>query len=81
MDSNPLQYLKGVIDVTPLGIITEVKPPMPQTLTIIAIAVLAALAMGVALYIRRVGRVKDESQNGIRNLVTNFIRMTFGNRF
>ena len=41
---------------------------MPQTLTIIAIAVLAALAMGVALYIRRVGIVKDESQNGIRNL-------------
>ncbi len=41
---------------------------MPQTLTIVAIAVLAALAVGVVLYIQRVGRVKCEVQSGIKNL-------------
>lgn len=41
---------------------------MPQTLTIVAIAVLAALAGSVSLYIRRAGRGKGEAQNGIRNL-------------
>ena len=40
---------------------------MPQTLTIVAIAVLAALAVGFVLYIRRVGRAKGEAQSGTRN--------------
>ena len=41
---------------------------MPQTLTIVAIAILAALAGGVALYIRRAGRGKDKTQSDIKNL-------------
>ena len=55
---------------------------MPQTLTIVAVAALAALAGGVALYIRRVVRGKGETQSGngnpaecaiIRKYIDNFV--------
>ena len=42
---------------------------MPLTLSILAIAVLAVLAGGVALYIRRVDRGKGETRECSRNLV------------
>lgn len=42
---------------------------MPLTLSIVAIAVLVALAGGVALYIQRIGRGKAETRECTRNLV------------
>ena len=54
---------------------------MPQTLTIVAIAILAALAWGVALYIRRVCRVKGEAQFGIGNLAECAILRKYINNF
>ena len=54
---------------------------MPQTLTIVAIAILAALAWGVALYIRRVSRVKGEAQFGIGNLAECAILRKYINNF
>ena len=42
---------------------------MPLTLSIVAIAVLAVLAGGVALYIRRAGRGRGETRECTRNLV------------
>ena len=42
---------------------------MPLTLSIVAIAVLVALAGGVALYIQRIGRGKAETRECTKNLV------------